>query len=356
MKLSNKSHLLLKGSMISAVLSVAGILSSCDSMIFDDQGDCSVHYRLSFRYTKNILNTDAFGSQVTDVNVALYDSNGNMVYKKTEHRNLSEDNNFWMDIDVLPGTYDIIAWCEGPTIIEDSNSFVLEGQAMTDKIQSSGAYLPLKGSEGAWYSDQDINRLYYGIKEDVEFADSYGIINIDPIYLTKDTNHITIQLQNMDGREIDPAILQFSLEGDNSQLNWQNVLAGDISFTYTPWSVLSTSTSIESRANEGNTEIPSGVIAEFTTGRIIAGNEQYLTVKLKDSEDNILRIPLVQYLLLVRGNYQSATSDQDYLDRYDDFTMTFFIDETYTWIKSRILINNWRVVPPQHSGLNNDED
>ena len=39
--------------------------------------------------------------------------------------------------------------------------------------------------------------------------------------------------------------------------------------------------------------------------------------------------------------------DQNYLDCYDDFTMMFFIGEGMTWVKTRIYINGWRVVPPQ---------
>lgn len=30
-------------------------VTSCDSAIYDSEGDCSVHYRVGFRYTKNEL-------------------------------------------------------------------------------------------------------------------------------------------------------------------------------------------------------------------------------------------------------------------------------------------------------------
>lgn len=348
---------------MSACMSLAGALTSCDKMIFDDQGDCSVQYRLSFRYTKNILNADAFGSQVTDINVALYDSSGKMVYKKSEHRNPSIENEFYMDIEVAPGNYDIVAWCEGRSLNESAESFTLTGQNIGNNISSSGAYLTLQERNGAYYSSRDLNRLYYGFSKNVEFADSYGVIDIDPVYLTRDTNHITVQLQNMFGMPIDANMVSFEIEGRNSELNWQNLLEGDKAFTYTPWIVRPVfsdnpvykedgeDTEDKTRNTMADSQIPNGIQAEFTTSRLMAGVEQRLTVRLKETGEEILSIPMVEYLLLVRGYYEEAKSPQDYLDRYDDFSMLFFIDEGYNWIRSRVFINNWRVVPPQHEIL-----
>ena len=64
----------------------------------------------------------------------------------------------------------------------------------------------------------------------------------------------------------------------------------------------------------------------------MAGMEQTLTIRRTDTGETIIRIPLIEYLMLVRAEYDS---------------MIFSIANGYTWIKSRILINGWRVVPPQ---------
>lgn len=353
MTLSTAGCKLKKALLSAAIISFAVLMSSCDSLFFDDEGDCSVHYLLSFRYTKNILNADAFGSQVTDVNVAFYDSNGKMLYKKSEHRTLTTENDFKMEVDVAPGQYDIIAWCEGSSVIDSATSFVLQGQNIGDSKVNSGAYLQLEEENGMFFHDKDINRLYYGILKNVEFPDSYGKIDIEPISLTKDTNHLTLQLQNINGDPVDPDQLIFEIEGENSELNWENALVGNKKFTYTPWAVESTYSTNEepSRTTMADGEIPNGVLAEFTMGRILANKGQRMTVRIKGDEKPIISIPLVEYLLLVRNHYEEAVSAQDYLDRYDDFTMLFFIDESYTWVKSRIYINNWRVVPPQEEHI-----
>lgn len=347
MKRLSLRRFFLKGIMTPVISSMAVSVSSCDSMIYDGPGDCSVHYMVSLRYTRNILNADAFGPQVTEISLALYDKDGNMALHKTEHREPTTENNFHMEVDVPPGTYDILAWCEGESPTAGAVSFMLSGQEPGSSLWRSGASLPLMQGEDGLYSGSDINRLYHGISRGVTFPASYGTVDIPPVSLTKDTNHITISLQNVDGSLIDPANLEFRLEAANSSLNWKNEIEGDTRFTYTPWAVATTTATTDS-GTKADSGFPNGVRAEITTGRIMADREQALSVKRKDTGETIFRIPLVEYLLLVRGEYEQATSDQDYLDRFDDFSMVFFMQDGYTWVKSRILINGWRVVPPQN--------
>lgn len=347
MTLSTAGRLIRKSLLATVLSAFAVAFAACDSLIYDGEGDCSVHYRLSFRYSKNILNADAFASQVTDVNVAVYDKQGNMVCHKTESRQLTTDNDFFIDVDLLPGIYDIVAWCEGRSIVENAIAFDIQGLNPGDAITASGAILPVGGTPALPEVKNDINRLYYGMLTDVEFPDTYGVVDIEPIPLTRDTHHITVQLQNMDGKLLDPDAVTFELEGANSVLDWQNTIVGNKRFNYRPWSVRSTSADINTagigtRADANN--IPSGIQAEFTTGRIMADKPQQMTIRQRGSGETILTFPLVEYLLMVRGYYQQAISDQDYLDRYDDFTLVFFIDEGYAWLKNRIYINGWRVV------------
>lgn len=358
MNLPTLSGLPRHGILTATLLTLTLATTSCDSLIYDDQGDCAVHYRVPFRFTKNILNADAFASQVTDVNLYLFDSDGRLAFHKKESRKLSQENDYYMDVEVLPGTYSMIAWCEGKSVTDGAISFTIDNEGNPAAIQDLGARLPLQTEGENRFSDKDINRLYYGLSQDVEFADSFGIVNISPIYLTKDTNHITVQLLNIDGSEIDPSRLHFSLTADNSELTWQNELTGDISFTYHPWSTRGISMVTDDddtpqAKNDGTRAdaVTNGVQAELTTGRLMAGREQYLTVTDTESGDRILRVPLVEYLLLVRSMYEQASSDQDYLDRYDDFSLVFFVGDDLTWIKQRVLINGWRIVPPQNMEL-----
>ena len=348
------------------------VLTGCRSFIFDDEGDCSVHYRVSFRYSRNILNADAFGPQVTDVRLWLFDQDGVPVFSRQERRELSADNDFYIEVDVPAGRYDIVAWCGGDSPIDGAVSFAIGGYAQASAKSDLTATLPLESEASLLHSRHDITPLYYGMAEDVEFPDTYGIVDIDPVMLVKDTNHITLQLLNTDGSHIDPSIIDIRLEGANGSLDCSNLPTGDRRFDYRPWSLRGIEAEVENgrvragergeergeeSARERNEESgedassslqkATGIQAELTTGRLMAGMEQTLTIRRTDTGETIIRIPLIEYLMLVRSEYEVASSDQDYLDRYDGYSMVFFMANGYTWIKSRILINGWRVVPPQ---------
>lgn len=93
--------------------------ASCRKMLYEYEGDCDPRYRVHFRYTRNILNTDAFGSQVSRVSLYLFDKQGNLVYRTTRQRALTADNDFYIEVDVEPGVYDMLVWCEGEPLTGD---------------------------------------------------------------------------------------------------------------------------------------------------------------------------------------------------------------------------------------------
>lgn len=322
-------------------------LTSCDA-VYEDQSGCAINYRVAFRFVKNVLQADAFGSQVTTVHLNIYDKGGRLVYSKSEARNVSEINDYFMEVEVEPGKYDLLAWCEGESLAPDAVRFGLgDGAAMS----GFGATLPLSGSGAALSSSSDIYKLFHGMSADVDFPEAWGMTTVGPVYLTRDTNHLSVLLQNVDGHPLDASQFTFEITGHNNRLNWLNeVMPESDEFVYTPWSVEQTYSSFdrpEGRGTMEDPEIPAGVLAEFTTSRLMADMPQRLTVRLKSTGEEVLSIPLIKYLLLVKGKYNKIDGDQNYLDCYDDFTMMFFIGEGMTWVKTRIYINGWRVVPPQ---------
>ena len=65
--------------------------------------------------------------------------------------------------------------------------------------------------------------------------------------------------------------------------------------------------------SEGVTSV-GAAIAELTVGRLMTDHRPILTIRNKAGE-TILSIPLIDYCLLVKGNYNRSMSDQEYLDR-----------------------------------------
>ena len=93
---------------------------------------------------------------------------------------------------------------------------------------------------------------------------------------------------------------------------------------------------------------------ELSTSRLMADEPAILSVKRNWDDREIIRINMTDYLLMVRGHYEDVTgreiSEQEYLDRQDDYSMLFFLDPNSNWYKVYgIYINGWAVVPRQES-------
>lgn len=130
------------------VLSVGGLaLPGCDSVIYDGEGDCSVNYRVKFRYDMNLKFADAFASEVESVTLYLLDSDGRVAWQRTERGEALTKENYAMTVDVAPGTYDLLAWCgstdKGSFRIPESDS----GKELTctlkrEKDSDGSAHMP----------------------------------------------------------------------------------------------------------------------------------------------------------------------------------------------------------------------
>jgi hypothetical protein len=95
-----------------AVASVAMLATSCiSSTIFDQQGDCSVHFKIKFRYDMNMEYADAFHSHVRSVTLYAFGEDGKLAYQKTESGDALGVEGWMMDVSLEPGTYDLLAWC-----------------------------------------------------------------------------------------------------------------------------------------------------------------------------------------------------------------------------------------------------
>ena len=73
-------------------------------------------------------------------------------------------------------------------------------------------------------------------------------------------------------------------------------------------------------------------------------------IRNRETGEDVFRIPVADYALLVKGYYREKMGDQEYLDRQDEYTMTFFLDGG-EWVSSVIYINSWKVVI-DNTGLN----
>lgn len=332
-----------------SALAAGTLLSSCDSMIFDDQGDCSVHYRVPITYKMNVLDADAFSSQVTAVTLYVYNEQGTLVLQKTETGEALKKPNYAMDVELFPGKYQMLAWADGTPNATPATSFTIGDGS---QITGLSATLPLSGSVGDYYSDKDLTPLFYGYAPAVDCPDTYGTITLPAIDLTKDTNTFVIALENYEGLPIAEDALSVSIESQsNNFLSWQNKPVGDNPFVYRAWSQsLLQSQRPASKAEGETTGNVTGLLAELTTSRLMADSRPMLVVHRKWDDTDIIRLDLIELLMLVRGHF--PYNGQEYLDRVDRYTMTFFVDADLNWYTAQgINILGWKVVPPQDMEL-----
>lgn len=321
-------------------------LHACDSVIYDDEGDCSVNYRVRFRYDYNMKYADAFAHEVNTVTLYLLDREGRIVWQRTEQGEALASGDYAMTVDVVPGEYDLLAWC-GTT---DKGSFTIPetttGRELTCTLNRQ------HDTEGAAFVGEDLDRLFHGWLPEQTFGDTEGTYTYT-VPLVKNTNNVRVVLQHISGEPVDKDKFVFAIHDDNGSMDWDNTLLPDEPVIYYAWHTDSGEAGMDTQArsvNDITRSVFSAAIAELTVPRLVKGQGTRLTVTNRETGETVFSIPLIDYALLVKGFYNRDMDDQEYLDRQDEYDMVFFLDEGDRWLDTYIYINSWKVVL-QNTGL-----
>ena len=79
--MGTSSYIYAIGKRTLAAIVCALTLLGCDSVIYDGEGDCSVNYRVKFRYDMNLKFADAFAREVESVTLYLLDGERCVILK-----------------------------------------------------------------------------------------------------------------------------------------------------------------------------------------------------------------------------------------------------------------------------------
>lgn len=345
-----------------SLLAAAATLSSCDGVIYEDLDPCSADYSLRFRWDHNMLFADAFKENVGSVAVFGFDADSEkLAWQINEKGEVLATDGYAMSLNgIKPGNYKVVAWCglENDGIRDESfkvPEMVIGQSTLTDLTCRMEREVRVDGTH---HSSSDLYDLYHGVVdnvliEDANTPDKSGN-HIYTVNLKKDTNRVRIILQQLSGEDVNADDFTYTIEESNGYLNHDNSLLDDETITYHPWqkksgvagvldpegeTTRSAYSWLPTRA-EGDVKV---AIADLTMSRLIADRQSVLTVKRGDGK-TVARIPLTDYALLVKDNYNREMSDQEYLDRQDNYTLTFFLDANSNWLSASILINSWKVV------------
>lgn len=309
-------------------------ISSC-SMMHDDMDGCKKDLRVRFCYDMNMDFIDIFNSPVKTVTLHAYSPNGDLVFNKTEEVSDIAAAGGYMKLDIKPGIYTLHVWAEGEERQPNSYIYTTSGDATNDI-----AKLDCKINRTTRDIQHDLTALYHGYSKNVDMRmEDYGTKTIT-VPLTKNTNNVKVVIQNTSGKRLKASDFDFKIDDDNGWLAYDNTPVMDDSITYRPWAQYDGSVRA---ANESETQV-SAVVAEMTVNRLFATKHPQLKVYNTNNGKMVFNIPLIDYALLVKGNYNKTMTDQEYLDRQDDYNFIFFVDDRLNWLNANIYINSWRVV------------
>ena len=310
------------------VASMNFAFSSCEK-IYEDLDPCAHGVSLRFIYDYNMEFANAFPKKVDCLTLYIYDEEGNHVGTRVVTGPELRDEGFRMTLDLEPGNYRFVAY-GGMACGKSSFSMV--------RTPESGC----KYSDVRAKMDVDcltnpdrkkLHDMYWG-QLTLATADLYqeGVVE-----MMKNTNNIRIMLQQMNGDPVDDKDFDFEITDDNTLFACDNDLIPNGVETYTPWARGQASTGVM----EGSKEVIEAY-AEFSTSRLMLKNSPKLVIRRKDGEE-VVNIPLNNYLLLFRSEFHKDMDKQEFLDRRSEWSMLFFLDEDHTWLKTKIKINDWTV-------------
>lgn len=317
--------------------------------IREDFAECKNTYDLRLVFDRNMLYTDAFASQVRSVDVKVFDSStGREVYSYADSGAALESADYRVALPIPPGTYDILCWAgmaEG-----DSFGYALPA---ADMLQQHNVALNTENG----VSGRRLNNLYHGLTRGVTFVSGNSLGHdqkqTTTVYLTKNTNRVCVMLHNLDGTELDESDFTFSITSGNALMNFDNTLDPAGRVTYRPWHVtpimLETETKSGTKTETKNEPVQSALAAEISMARLVPDGNSRLDVYRTADGERIISVPLERNLLLYKGEYHSMMSDAEYLDRQDDYTITFILDRNNNWDRAAMIyINNWATPPVQY--------
>jgi hypothetical protein len=333
------------------------LLTSC-GFVYEGEGDCpqrTSEDRLRLLADVNLEYTDVFHQEIKSIWLYAFDEEGLFQWGDyVDATEILEDEEgiHYIDLSAFPaGKYNLIIWGGlGP----EASFTVPTLTPGVSRLEELTCTLTRKTrAEQLDIVDTELTPLFHGMTNlDLPQERTRGVRNYD-VHLTKDTNKITIVLEEVNGKEINLDDYEFVIEANNGHLNYDNTLLNDQTrFVYGAWSQQYSAEEYDvnddfAESREGNIHTrTSSVEAELTISRLVdeeLENRPTLTITHKTSGEQVLSIPIIDYALKVRNNYENVTDNQDFLDRQDEYQMTFFLSNG-TWLNSVIYINSWRIV------------
>lgn len=324
-----------------AVPAIAG-LSSCDA--FDQHLDpCPQGVVLRFRYDCNMEFANAFPSQVDCLTLLIYDGEGNYIGSRSETSRALADEHYAMTIDLPEGDYHFVAY--GGMECDKSSFEFVNTPAQGSKLQD------LKVKLDPSQVGESLHPLFFG-DLDVTVRPTDMDYVCDTVPMMKDTNNLRVVLQQLNGEPLSASEFDFKVVDDNTLMGWgesfsslagkkmwwSNAVLPAAETDYTPWSRGEVPLGLT-----GNGKELVAAYAEMSFPRLVTENAPRLIITRHDGGENVVDIPLINYLLALKSDIFATMPSQEFLDRESVWSMIFILDSRYKWIAVDIKVRDWTV-------------
>lgn len=345
-------------------------LSSCGS-VFDDEQECLHGIALRFVYDYHMEpGANAFAANVDCINVFVFDEYGNYLTQFKETSDALRNESYRMNLPLENGKYQLMVY--GGTACEHSHfdltpdwaSSESQNQKKDDIIVTLPRNAQGESDIQLHNIDERTGGLFYGTLEVELTDDDYNTTyREETVYLMNDVNNIQVILQELGAPyQVDYADYDFKIIDDNFVLDANNkpmeVATADYQPIYKPYAAENRITGAASNLNDSGARLEEDTTrrvqvacAEFSTSRLLIDHlpTARLVITSRTEKDingspaKLIDIPLIEYLLLIRGFGDSwIKTNQEFLDRQSRWTLMFFLQNGY-WMNAYISVNAWVV-------------
>ena len=309
-------------------LGMASTLSSC---IYDDLSECGLDIR--FRYTYNMKEADAFSKEADWVKLWVFDAQQKLV---TQYEEGSEfiSSKKGLKISQLPaGNYTFVAWAGSSKQSGEHADFDIPTLKKGDSMTILSARLQR--------NEQGINRSKLNVLLNGTLQTNIsGVKQTVVLDMMKCTNTLRIVLMPINAdKPLHANNFESFIEGKNGWLAYNAHPFQKDELIYRPY--YQELSEDKSESPEGEAVVKQAIIFELNTSRIMVDTNPRLIIRNNDTQQEVLNINLSWFLTLQAiGEHRTEWSDQEYLDRQDEYSITFFTDGS-TWMKTHIIVNGW---------------
>ncbi|MCH3995328.1 MAG: FimB/Mfa2 family fimbrial subunit [Prevotella sp.] len=309
---------------------IATMIVGMSSCIKDNQDDCGLSVR--FRYTYNIKDADAFSAEVKSVDLWVFGQDGRLVEMRQESGDQIKSDPTITLTDLKSGKYKLVCFARDQQE-PDTKNFVLPDLTVGSSTIND-LYVRLNRNADNT-SNSELMGLYNGTL-DVDYSGNPQTVTLSLMKLTKKFRVIIMPYTAADSLSAND--FSVMITGSAGWLDYNGEKYQADSVQYTPYSMKTVS---DSAIN--NTKPTYGVVADLSTSRLFYDANPRLIIRNKKSNKDILNINLAWFLSLQGiGEHRTEWSNQEYLDRQDYYSLSFFVQGD-SFLETKVIVNGWTV-------------